>query len=230
MDAVKRQRDYYQSTAEEYDKMHMADEEHTYALSIMEGLVKQLEISSVLDIGSGTGRAVLALKHSGVRAVGIEPVEALRKQGHTKGLSTEELIDGDVQILNFPDKSFDLVCAFAVLHHVPEPIRAVSEMLRVARRAIFISDSNNFGQGGTAIRLAKQTLRGTGLWKIADFIKTRGKGYTITEGDGLAYSYSIFDNHAQIASRCRDVRYFAVSPSGPNLYRTCSHVAVLGQL
>ena len=29
-------------------------------------------------------------------------------------------------------------------------------------------------------------------------MKTRGKGYTITEGDGLAYSYSVYDSEAQL--------------------------------
>lgn len=68
----------------------------------------------------------------------------------------------------------------------------MSEMLRVAQKAIFISDANNFGQGRFLARTAKQALNALGLWKTVDFIKTKGKGYTISEGDGLAYSYSVF--------------------------------------
>src|SRR5262245_28348234 len=65
----------------------------------MVALVKHLGINSVLDIGSGTGRAVLAVKHAGIGPIGIEPVQALRDHRQRKGLLPEELIDGDVQEL-----------------------------------------------------------------------------------------------------------------------------------
>ena len=130
--------------------------------------------------------------------------------------------------LAFPDDAFDLVCEFATLHHVPEPGKAVSEMLRVARKAIFISDNNNFGQGSWVARLTKQLINAAGLWPIADLIKTRGKGYTISEGDGLFYSYSVFNDYKQIAEQCETVHLLGTVNSGPNLYRTASRVALLG--
>jgi hypothetical protein len=34
---------------------------------------------------------------------------------------------------------------------------------------------------------------------LANWVKTRGKGYIITEGDGLSYSYSVYDSHNQLA-------------------------------
>jgi len=76
------------------------------------------------------------------------------------------------------------------LHHIRKPALAVAEMLRVATKAIFLSDSNNFGHGSPLGRSIKQTIDLLGLWPLADWIKTKGKGYTISEGDGLAYSYS----------------------------------------
>ncbi|MDJ0795472.1 MAG: hypothetical protein QNJ51_01345 [Calothrix sp. MO_167.B12] len=72
-------------------------------------------------------------------------------------------------------------------------------MMRVARKAIFLSDSNRFGQGSLLARWMKLALYKLGLWKWADFFRTRGKGYTITEGDGLAYSYSVFDSYDLLA-------------------------------
>ena len=65
--------------------------------------------------------------------------------------------------LQAADGEFDLVCEFAVLHHVPRPAQAVGEMLRVARKAIFISDANNFGQGGGIVRLIKRTIAALGV-------------------------------------------------------------------
>ena len=229
--AVKIQRAYYAATAANYDDMHLhADDEHHLALRFMISMLPQLGVRSILDVGSGTGRGLMKLKSEapGVRAVGIEPSAELRAVGHAKGLSAEELIDGDAQHLAFPDRSFDLVCEFGALHHIPNPTRAVAEMLRVARVAVFISDSNNFGQGGRMARFAKQTLNTLGLWQLVDRVKTGGKGYTISEGDGLGYSYSVFNDLAQIRAKCERVHLLGTRDSGANLYRTAPQVALLG--
>ena len=130
--------------------------------------------------------------------------------------------------LAFDDGQFDLVCAFGVLHHIRTPDLAVAEMLRVARRAVFISDANNFGQGSLVWRSVKQCLNALRLWPLANLVKTRGRGYSVTEGDGLAYSYSVFSNYRQLQRACHSVHFFNTLPAGPNLYRTAGHVAVLG--
>ena len=85
------------------------------------------------------------------------------------------------------------------MHHVPNSSNAVKELMRVARKAIFISDSNRFGQGSLLARLIKFSGWQMGLWPLANFILTRGKGYRISEGDGVSYSYSVFDNDKQLA-------------------------------
>jgi ubiquinone/menaquinone biosynthesis C-methylase UbiE len=228
---VRQQREYYASIADRYhDKYVNEDDEHSLALNFLLSVVERIGIGSVLDIGSGTGRALLKFKEKmpGITAVGIEPSLELRRVGYAKGLSETELMEGDGQRLSFEDSSFDVVCEFGVLHHMPKPSQAVAEMLRVARKAIFISDSNNFGQGSWKARLVKQTLDAAGLWPIADRIKTRGKGYLVSEGDGLFYSYSVFNDYRQIERACKSVHLLSTSGSGPNLYRTSTHVALLG--
>ena len=163
-----------------------------------------------------------------VDVVGVEPVEALREIGYKGGLSKDELVTGDATQLQHADNEFDLVCAFGVLHHIKAPHLAVAEMLRVSRRAIFISDSNNFGQGSLLARSLKQLLNSLGLWKVADLVKTRGKGYTLSAGDGLAYSYSVFNNYSQIEQACKQVHILNTNGNGVNPYRSASHVALLG--
>jgi ubiquinone/menaquinone biosynthesis C-methylase UbiE len=230
-DEIAIQREYYAATAHNYDEMHGEErDEHGLALAYLVAAARHLGINSILDIGSGTGRALLKLKAEipSIRVVGVEPSFELRKIGYAKGLSTSELVDGDAMALAFADGSFDLVCEFAALHHMPRPAVAVSEMLRVARKAIFISDSNNFGQGRKLSRLLKQAINSVGLWPLADLLKTRGKGYTISEGDGLAYSYSVFNDYKQIANKCSSVHMLNTLNAGPNLYRTAGHVALLG--
>ncbi len=132
-----------------------------------------------------------------MRGSGEEQRETIRR-AYAQGVSPSELLEGDVLALQFEDGAFDMVREFGVLHHVRTPALAIEEMLRVARKAVFISDSNNFGQGSFLRRSIKQVLDRFGLWPLEDLIKTKGRGYTISDGDGLAYSYSVFNNYTQI--------------------------------
>jgi ubiquinone/menaquinone biosynthesis C-methylase UbiE len=225
------QRSYYADTAPKYDSTHA--DEHGLGTAFMISAFERLDIQSILDVGCGTGRALFKVKERfpNVSMVGIEPSPELRSVGHSKGLSESQLIDGNGTNLAFPDGSFDLVCEFGVLHHAPNPSKIVSEMLRVARKAIFISDSNNFGQGGKTSRLVKQAFDAVGLWPLANQIRTKGKGYMISKGDGLFYSYSVFNDYKQIAEKCETIHILNTNDSGligPNLYRTAPYVALLG--
>ncbi|SRR5258706_269353 len=81
MDAVLLQREYYRSTAAHYDSMRLGDQEHELALALMLSAIRFFDIKSVLDVGSGTGRAPIALKAAfpSLRVVGIEPSLELRE-------------------------------------------------------------------------------------------------------------------------------------------------------
>ncbi len=228
---VKIQREYYARTARNYNAMHCHEnDQHYFALDILLSLLDRFGVHSILDLGSGTGRSLLyMIKHRpDLRLIGIEPSAAMRTVAYESGVPKHVLLAGDATALPFPDRTFDLVCAFGVLHHIKYPSVAVREALRVARKGVFISDANNFGQGSLLVRLAKQTLKACGLWPLANTVKTMGRGYSITDGDGLAYSYSLFSNLRQIRQECRSLYLFGTEGSGANLYRSASCVAVLG--
>lgn len=192
------QAEYYTRTASLYDTMHVkADDEHFRALAYISSFLPQLQVSSTLDVGCGTGRGISYLieKHPGMDVHALEPVQALIDEAISRNpVLTDRIVRGRGDALPFADQSFDAVCELGVLHHVQDPNRVVAEMLRVARKAIFLSDSNRFGQGPFPARLLKLFLHRLGLWPVANFIKTKGKGYTWSEGDGLGYSYSVFDS------------------------------------
>jgi SAM-dependent methyltransferase len=232
MDEIADLSEYYRRTAERYDEMHLGDAAHEFALALMTGLLDHLSIKSVLDVGSGTGRAVLGVKANdpSFKIVGVEPSDRLREMGYKKGIRDDELIDGDAYSLPFDDKSFDLVCAFGIMHHLEDPEKAALEMVRVARRAIFISDHNDYGRGSALTTTLKQAAKETGLWWLCRLLITRGKGYRITDDDGLWYPYSIFDTHKVLLPHCSKVHFLSTLGSGPNLYRSASHVAMLGLL
>ncbi len=232
-DAVTRQRAYYEATADSYDAAH-EEREHIVALHLIAGCIELAGVKNVLDVGAGTGRAMRFLKarYPDLVIKGVEPVESLRSRGHALGIPPEDLIDGDGGALPFADRSFDLVCEFAVLHHVPRPAAVVAEMSRVASRMIAISDCNFLGQGTPWLRAIKLSLWGAGLWPLANFVKTRGKGYTYSEGDGVAYSYSVFQSLAQIRASWSDVNIIATSVTGASYVgpiAAAAHVLLVAQ-
>jgi ubiquinone/menaquinone biosynthesis C-methylase UbiE len=193
------QRRYYTEIARVYDAMHVRENDgHDAALRFISALVEPCRLRTVLDVGCGTGRAVryFRAQHAELVVHGIEPIEALLREAvDVRGVAAESVVRGRGECLPYADGSFDAVCEFGILHHVRDPNVVVREMLRVARRAVFLSDANRFGQGAYVSRLAKLVLHRAKLWPLANYVKTRGRGYTVTAGDGLAYSYSVFDSY-----------------------------------
>jgi len=196
------QRQYYVDTASEYDRMHAGEAaEDAATLQVIIPLLRSFQVRSLLDVGSATGRGLpkLAAGLPGAFICGVEPVGALISQGVSSGAAGGlPLIQGSGDSLPFADQSFDAVCEFAILHHVPDPSVVVGEMLRVARNVVVIADCNRFGQGPILLRILKLFLYKSGLWGLYDFLRTRGKGYQTSPGDGIFYSYSVYDNYDQI--------------------------------
>ena len=103
-------------------------------------------------------------------------------------------------------------------------------MMRVSSKAVFISDSNRFGQGSFEKRLLKLIIYKLGLWKIGDFIKTKGRGYIITESDGLSYSYSVYDSYETLEKWAHKIIFIPTAESAVKSWLhpliTSSHILV----
>lgn len=217
-DPILEQRRYYTETASHYDSMHAHEGvDDDAGMRLLFSVLRTLDVRSLLDVGSATGRGLprLAEGLSNTLVCGVEPVEALVRQGISSGVTQGLpllLASGDA--LPFADKSFDAVCEFAVLHHVPDPARVVQEMLRVARNVVVISDANRFGQGSFPLRVIKLLLYKLKLWDAFDFLRTHGKRYQVSEGDGVFYSYSVFDNLHQIQQWAESVYLFPLDKTG----------------
>ena len=159
---------------------------------------------------------------------GVEPVKEMREIGYEHGIPREMLIEGDAQQLPFESQSFDIVTAFALLHHVRRPELVIAEMCRVARLAIFVSDSNNFGHGSPFARMIKGVIRGLHLWPAFVHVRTRGRGYDLSEVDGASFSYSVFDSLPQIRRKFPNVYILSTRPADSSYLRFgTSHAAVL---
>lgn len=197
------QREYYERTAHRYDAEHVREgDEHYIALRHIRGMLDLLRISSVLDVGCGTGRGMKYFleERPEVKVRGVEPVAVLIERAVSANLVPAELItEGSGEALPFEDQSVDAAFECGILHHVKEPKRIVREMMRVSRKAIFLSDENRFAHGSMFARWGKVLLCKAGIFRAAYRFKTVGKGYRFSEGDGLAYSYSVFDEMALLS-------------------------------
>lgn len=95
----------------------------------------------VLDVGCGSGAATRTLAKKVApngRVTGVDPSGALlkitRELADQAGLgSLIELKEGDCRALPFVDGLFDAAVAATALSHIPDPDRALAEMVRVTR-------------------------------------------------------------------------------------------------
>lgn len=220
---------YYDSTAAAYDALHGIEPEHTVALELSWPLL--LQISSVLDVGCGTGRSLQWVNNTdpNVTLAGIEPSNGMLELAR-KSLPKASLTQGSGEHLPYDDDAFDVAIATGIMHHVDDPTAVISEMFRVAKNAVIISDHNNYAFGSDLKRRIRLGLKACGLQKIAAYVLQgfNHKGYS--EEDGWWYPYSIFDNYGQIAALSKSL---VIMPTRRpqqdlgNILYTQSHVVIV---
>ncbi len=90
----------------------------------------------VLDVGTGTGRAALALAAAGANVTGVdasrEMLDVARARAAELGVTATFEV-ADAHALPFADRSVDAAVCFRLLMHVPDWPRCVGELCRVSR-------------------------------------------------------------------------------------------------
>jgi ubiquinone/menaquinone biosynthesis C-methylase UbiE len=98
--------------------------------------MKGLKGKKVLDIACGTGVLTEQFVRMGadVTAIDLTPkaVELTKKRLALYGL-TAEVLEADAQQMPFADNTFDYVCAWGCLMHMPNTEKAISEIHRVLK-------------------------------------------------------------------------------------------------
>jgi ubiquinone/menaquinone biosynthesis C-methylase UbiE len=113
---------------------------------VISGIVSNKNIS-VLDVGAGTGNLALKFLSSDSKVtaadVSVNSLELLKQlSNNNQNLKTITLTDNK---LPFEDNSFDVVATYSVLHHIPNYLLTVQEMLRVTKKGglIYIDHEHN---------------------------------------------------------------------------------------
>lgn len=103
----------------------------------------------VVELGSGPGfvseKILEKFPNSKITAVEIEPflIDYARKYLSEKGVNNCTIINGSIMDTGFQENSFDYAITRLVLEHLPDPVNAVREVLRILKpggKAVFIDN------------------------------------------------------------------------------------------
>jgi SAM-dependent methyltransferase len=114
---------------------HQRMANHVYAMRYraVEQVIAPLQVSSVLDVGCGTGDYAQLFDPARVRYLGVDISEKMVEECRRLFPSHRFAVaDGDS--IDAPDDSFDLVLSIGVLEYLPDPVSHLRELARVTRR------------------------------------------------------------------------------------------------
>ncbi|AOW80684.1 SAM-dependent methyltransferase [Halodesulfurarchaeum formicicum] len=97
------------------------------------------EPERILDVGAGTGEFTRVLREeSGGWVVSLDADASLLRAG-----AVETPIQGDATRLPIPDRTFDLTACQALLVNLPDPDRAIRELMRVSADRVAAVEPDN---------------------------------------------------------------------------------------
>ena len=145
MDSPEEARDYNEMDHSEVNRAFVAD---LLAFADVED-TEDRGLGDVLDMGTGTALIPIELcqQHQHCRVIGIDlaihMLELARYNIEAAGLIERiELARVDAKGMSYDDGLFDVVMSNSIIHHIPEPLSCLEQMVRVTRPGgvLFVRD------------------------------------------------------------------------------------------
>jgi SAM-dependent methyltransferase len=112
---------------------------------------------SVLDIGSGTGALAFAITGAvpSARVTGVDPSHAYVQYARSRTPDDRaHFLVGDAQALELPDGTFNRALSLLVMNFIPDPAKALREMIRVTRPGGVVAAAVwDYGEGMEMLRV-----------------------------------------------------------------------------
>jgi 2-polyprenyl-3-methyl-5-hydroxy-6-metoxy-1,4-benzoquinol methylase len=113
----------------------------TSQATVLAGFIGVIHNRTILDVGTGTGRAALLMARAGARVTGVDASEEMlaiaRQRAAAEGAAIQ-FRTGDAHALDFADRSFDVVISLRVIMHTPRWADCVAELCRVADQLVIL--------------------------------------------------------------------------------------------
>lgn len=125
--------EFFSSSAGQWDRVRDELFGDRYHLAAMAAFAETDAI--VGDLGCGTGQTTAALAPFVARVVGVDESAAMLQAARKRlqGFGNVDLRRGELESLPIDDARLDAATLMLVLHHVPEPERAIAEVARVLK-------------------------------------------------------------------------------------------------
>jgi ubiquinone/menaquinone biosynthesis C-methylase UbiE len=124
---------YFNTVAREWDEMRR----RFFGEGVRRAAISAAHITSdalVVDVGTGTGFLAEGALDAGARVIGVDASEGMLEQVRARFADRPfEARAGEVDAIPVDDGSADAVLANMVLHHAPDPPRAIAEMTRILK-------------------------------------------------------------------------------------------------
>lgn len=123
----------------------------------------------MLEVGCGNGFFSAALNEE----FDLTCMDFSKNMLEMNPVSREQKAVGNVESMGFGDNSFDIVFCGNLLHHLEDPVKAVSEMKRVARQNVVLVEPNTINPLMFLFNLLKREERGA-LRFTARYVRSLG--------------------------------------------------------
>ena len=106
---------------------------------VLANMIGRIKDRTIIDVGTGTGRAALMLALGGARVTAVDASEEMLEVARRRAVETGVKVNfqrGDAHALKFADRTFDVAVCLRVIMHAPDWRRVMSELCRVAQRLV----------------------------------------------------------------------------------------------